>query len=94
MQKCDFLNLGVVQKRNFLAESMLQKRNFSDWIILQKRNIFAEILVKQGMEEVDRVKREIVNLYYDDFKKVDASGRLSDIYRSVPSQLALKKRGL
>ena len=82
-QKCDFLNLGVVQKRNFLAESMLQKRN-----------IFAEILVKQGLEEVDRVKREIANLYYDDFKKVDASGRLSDIYRSVPSQLALKKRGL
>lgn len=42
--------------------------------------------------QVDRVKREIIELYREDLKKIDSSGRLSDIFASVPSQLALKKR--
>ena len=47
---------------------------------------------KKNFDYVDGVKREIINLYMEDLKKIDASGRLSDIYRSVPSQLALKKK--
>lgn len=31
-------------------------------------------------------------MYYDDLKKIDATGRLSDIYRSIPSQLAQDKK--
>lgn len=42
--------------------------------------------------QVDRVKREIIELYKEDLKKIDSSGRLSDIFASVPSQLALKKK--
>lgn len=45
-----------------------------------------------NFQQVDKVKREIIDLYYDDLKKIDASGRLSDIYKSVPSQLAQKKK--
>lgn len=45
-----------------------------------------------NFEQVDQVKREIIELYYDDLKKIDPSGRLSDIYKSVPSQLAQKKK--
>ncbi|MGN0244580.1 MAG: ATP-binding protein [Lachnospiraceae bacterium] len=45
-----------------------------------------------NFEQVDQVKREIIELYYDDLKKIDSSGRLSDIYKSVPSQLAQKKK--
>lgn len=41
--------------------------------------------------EVDRVKKEIINLYMDDIKKIDPSGRTSAMYNSIPSQLALKK---
>lgn len=41
---------------------------------------------------VDRVKREIISLYMDDLKKIDASGRLSSMYKSIPSQLALDKK--
>lgn len=37
---------------------------------------------------IDRVKRQIINLYEEDFKKLDPSGRLSAIYRSIPSQLS------
>lgn len=41
---------------------------------------------------VDQVKREILSLYYDDLKKIDSSGKIGNIYQSVPSQLAGKKK--
>ena len=43
-------------------------------------------------EEIDFVKREIISLYMDDFKKIDPSGRIAAIYNSIPSQLALNKK--
>ena len=45
-----------------------------------------------NLEKTDEVKREILALYSDDLKKIDPSGRLSDIYLSVPAQLSLKKK--
>lgn len=36
---------------------------------------------------VDRVKREILSLYHEDFRKIDISGRASTIFASIPSQL-------
>ena len=49
-------------------------------------------LETNNLEKVDEVKREILSLYGEDLKKIDPSGRLSDIYASVPAQLALKKK--
>lgn len=49
-------------------------------------------LETNNLEKVDEVKREILALYGEDLKKIDPSGRLSDIYASVPAQLALKKK--
>ena len=46
----------------------------------------------KNFDEIDRIKREIIGLYVDDLKKIDPSGRLSDIFNSVPSQLALKRK--
>lgn len=37
---------------------------------------------------IDQVKRQIIYLYEDDFKKIDPSGRISAMYRSIPAQLA------
>ena len=34
------------------------------------------------------VKRQIISLYEEDFKKIDASGRISALYHSIPAQLA------
>lgn len=45
-----------------------------------------------NFEAVDRVKREILELYYDDLKKIDGSGRITDMYKSVPCQLAAKRK--
>jgi len=37
---------------------------------------------------VDAVKREIINLYAEDLRKIDSTGRASAIFTSIPSQLA------
>ena len=38
------------------------------------------------------VKRQIISLYEEDFKKIDASGRISALYHSIPAQLARDTR--
>ena len=42
----------------------------------------------KNLSEIDMVKRQIISLYEDDFKKIDPSGRISAMYHSVPAQLA------
>ena len=48
-------------------------------------------LQKKTFQEIDVIKKEIIELYKDDFRKIDPSGRISMIYESIPSQLALGK---
>lgn len=40
-----------------------------------------------NMQMVDKVKREIIELYDNDFMKMDPSGRASMIFRNIPAQL-------
>lgn len=40
-----------------------------------------------NLMEVDRVKRNIIQLYDDDFYKIDSSGRLSMLFDAIPAQL-------
>ncbi|MCR4941002.1 MAG: AAA family ATPase [Treponemataceae bacterium] len=37
---------------------------------------------------IDQIKRQIIALYEDDFKKLDPSGEMSSIYHSIPAQLS------
>ena len=37
---------------------------------------------------VDRVKRNIINLYRDDFQKLDPSGRVERLFMNIPAQLS------
>ncbi len=39
------------------------------------------------LSKVDSVKREIISLYEDDFRKIDPTGRLSSLFNAIPSQL-------
>lgn len=48
-------------------------------------------LTSNNMAEVDRVKRGILKLYMDDFEKIDPSGRLSEIFKAIPSELSKGK---
>ena len=42
----------------------------------------------KNFSEIDMVKRQIISLYEEDFKKIDASGRISALYHAIPAQLA------
>lgn len=46
----------------------------------------------KNFEEIDQVKREIIELYKNDFRKIDPSGRISAMFEAVPAQLAAKKK--
>ena len=46
----------------------------------------------KSFSEIDMVKRQIISLYEDDFKKIDASGRISALYHSIPAQLSRDSR--
>ena len=46
---------------------------------------------KNTFQEIDVIKKMIIQLYKDDFRKIDPSGRLSMMYDAIPSQLALGK---
>lgn len=46
-----------------------------------------EYLDSKNLSLVDKVKREIIELYLDDFLKIDPSGKLSQLFKSIPSQL-------
>lgn len=46
---------------------------------------------KKSFQQIDFIKKKIIELYKDDFARIDSSGRIAEIYESIPSQLALKK---
>lgn len=48
----------------------------------------SEYIHGSNFETVDEVKRDIINLYLDDLKKIDDKGRASTIFRSIPAELA------
>ncbi|WP_432962992.1 DUF4143 domain-containing protein [Treponema sp. OMZ 840] len=45
-------------------------------------------LAGKNFTEIDKIKRGIIGLYEDDFKKIDPSGRISALYHSIPAQLS------
>ena len=42
----------------------------------------------KNFSEIDMIKRQIISLYEEDFKKIDASRRISALYHSIPAQLS------
>ena len=46
----------------------------------------------KNFSEIDMVKRQIISLYEEDFKKIDSSGRISALYHSISDQLAKDSR--
>ena len=45
-------------------------------------------LETNNLQQVDVVKRQIVQLYADDFRKIDPTGRVSKLFMAIPSQLS------
>ena len=46
-----------------------------------------EYLQTNNFRKVDAVKRDILNLYEDDFRKIDPTGRISMLFDAIPAQL-------
>lgn len=47
-----------------------------------------EYLNTNNLSRVDQVKRSIIQLYYDDFMKIDSTGRLGKLFMAIPAQLS------
>lgn len=84
----------VLEKNIVLSESINNKlmRDFRIYMAIGGMpQVVSTYLKTNSLEAVDKEKRDIISLYQNDLKKIDSSGRLSDIYMSIPSQLALKR---
>lgn len=49
-----------------------------------------EYIATNNLAKVDAVKRRIIQLYSDDFLKIDSTGKLSKLFMAIPSQLSKK----
>ena len=47
-----------------------------------------EYISTNNLSLVDQVKRNILQLYADDFNKIDPSGRIEKLFLNIPSQLS------
>ncbi len=47
-----------------------------------------EYLNTNNLMSVDQVKRSIIQLYYDDFMKIDPTGKLGQLFMAIPAQLS------
>lgn len=48
----------------------------------------SEYLASSDFSAIDAVKRDILNLYIEDFRKIDEKGRAATIFRSIPAELS------
>lgn len=46
-----------------------------------------EYINTNNLSKVDSVKREILNLYIEDFNKIDSTGRIGLLFRAIPAEL-------
>lgn len=48
----------------------------------------SEYLNMKNLRSVDMVKRKILNLYFDDFRKLDKNGKIGRLYQAIPTMLS------
>ena len=87
---CSFIrmNLEKVHPLGDVAHRKLM-RDFRLYLLVggmpQSVNAYIE---SKKLSKVDTVKREILELYEDDFRKIDKSGNISLLFDSIPAQLS------
>jgi predicted AAA+ superfamily ATPase len=85
--------IAVLNKPIGQATNRVLMRDFRIYMAVGGMPQAVEAYVQgKNFSEIDVIKRGIINLYKDDFRKIDASGRISAIFESIPSQLAAKKK--
>ena len=87
---CSFIrmNLEKVHPLGDVAHRKLM-RDFRLYLLVggmpQSVNAYIE---SKNLSKVDTVKREILELYEDDFRKIDKSGNISLLFDSIPAKLS------
>ncbi len=73
-----------------LGDSMNRKllRDFRlDMLVGGMPQAVNKYIQTNNFRKVDRIKRDILSLYTDDFKKIDPTGKLSYLFDAIPAQL-------
>ncbi len=94
-------NFAVLKDLNNLGKPIGESTNRS---LMRKLRIYMAVGgMPQAVEAyingfdfayIDRVKREIIQLYEADFRKLDPSGMISSMYHCIPAQLSRKRFNL
>lgn len=80
----------VYEKRIPLGDAVHRKlmRDFRLYMLVGGMpQAINEYIETNNFRKVDEVKRDILKLYEDDFKKIDSSGRMSLLFDAIPAQL-------
>lgn len=81
---------NVFEKRIALGDAVHRKlmRDFRLYMLVGGMPQAVETYIKtNNFRKVDEIKRDILKLYEDDFRKIDASGRISMLFDAIPAQL-------
>lgn len=81
---------NICEKRIPLGDAAHRKlmRDFRLYMLVGGMPQAVESYIEtNNFRKVDEVKRDILNLYEDDFRKIDASGRISMLFNGIPAQL-------
>ncbi|MGM9816940.1 MAG: ATP-binding protein [Lepagella sp.] len=92
--------LGSGESIPLMNQMFESRKSFGDSIVrdlLRKFRLYMLIggmpqavetyLDTKNLKEVDTKKREIIELYLEDFEKIDPTGRTARLFKSIPSQL-------
>lgn len=80
----------ALRNRQFLGEAVTRKlmRDFRLYMLVggmpQAVNAYLET---NNLTDVDTKKREIIEIYLDDFLKIDPSGKASRLFTAIPAEL-------
>ena len=81
---------SVLEKRVSLGEAAHRKlmRNFRLYMLVGGMPQAVETYIEtNNFRKVDEIKRDILKLYEDDFRKIDSSGRITMLFDAIPAQL-------
>ena len=81
---------GAFENRKAVGEQMNRKlmRDFRLYMLIGGMpQAVDEYLRTNNFRLVDEVKRDILNLYEDDFRKIDPTGRVSMLFDAIPAEL-------
>ena len=81
---------NAFEQRQSLGDAVIRKlmRDFRLYMLVGGMPQAIDTYLKtNNLGSVDKTKREIIELYEDDFFKIDGSGRAARLFRAIPAQL-------